>query len=125
MTAVLSSEFEDSCAFVLPFDAQNDICRLTAESSMEGYLILNFSFFEFLNFKFKLFHFRFNIELDFKWSLPAIIAIMCINKYALGQIPRWNGAAIFYSATFAHSLTFIMLLLNVVPLIARKPKIKD
>lgn len=68
---------------------------------------------------------RFNIELDFKWSLPTIITIMCINKYALGQIPRWNGAAIFYSATFAHSLTFIMLLLNVVPLIARKPKIKD
>lgn len=62
--------------------------------------------------------------MDIKWSLPAVIVITCLNKYALGQIPRWNGAVIFYSATFATNLAFIMLLLNVVPLIARKPKTK-
>lgn len=68
---------------------------------------------------------RFNIQMDFKWSVPAVIVITCINKYILSQIPRWNGALIFYSATFAANLAFVMLLLNIVPLIAQKRKNND
>lgn len=61
--------------------------------------------------------------MDVKWSLPTVILITCINKYILSQIPRWNGAFIFYSATFATNLSFAVLLLNFVPLIAQKRKI--
>ncbi|XP_031619959.1 glucose-6-phosphatase 2 [Contarinia nasturtii] len=67
---------------------------------------------------------RFNIQMDVKWSLPSVFIITCLNKYILSQIPRWNGAIIFYSATFATNLAFIVVLLNIVPLIARKRKIK-
>lgn len=69
-----------------------------------------------------MFH-RFNVKMDIKWSLPTVILITCCNKYIQSQIPRWNGALIFYSATFATNLTFAMLLLNLVPFIAQKRKI--
>lgn len=67
---------------------------------------------------------RFNIPLDIKWSIPTVATIMCLNKYVLGQIPRWNGALIFYSATFVTNVLFVQLLLHIVPRIARKRKIK-
>lgn len=78
----------------------------------------------FVDFIFKFFSYRFNIPLDIKWSLPTVTTITCLNKYILGQIPRWNGALIFFTATFVTNMLFVQLLLHIVPRIARKPKIK-
>lgn len=70
------------------------------------------------------FSYRFNIELDIKWSLPTVVSITYLNNYMIGQIPRWNGALIFFTATFVANMLFVQLLLHIVPRIARKPKTK-
>lgn len=95
---------------------------------INGTVDLNFSYekISYMIFRLLCIHSkRFNIQMDFKWSVPAVIIITCINKYILSQIPRWNGALIFYSATFGANLAFVLLLLNIVPLIADKRKKND
>lgn len=92
------------------FTTDNAIYSKVAELNAEFFLLQIFN--------------RFNIQLDIKWSLPTVISIACLNKYVIGQIPRWNGALIFFSATFVANALFVQLLLHIVPRIARKPKIK-
>lgn len=48
-----------------------------------------------------------------------VIGIVCINKYLIGQIPRFNGPLIFYSATFFANFLFIIVFVNLVPFIAK------
>lgn len=87
------------------------IYKIIAELSIYVYIMFS----NFLN--------RFNIQLDIKWSLPTVILIGWLNKYAIDGIPRWN-AIVFYSATFVANALFVQLLLNIVPRIAAKRKIK-
>lgn len=68
---------------------------------------------------------RFYIELEVKWSLPTVTIIIFLYKYAVDQIPRTNGAILFYGSTFLVNLAFVFILMKLVTKIAAKPKIKD